>query len=178
MTLKTDLSKTKFPQDCHYNSKLSWSSHIFLKRYKILVQKQCGTYLAFRDPKTFYRWGALFSNSYSKTLGIMSPLFRAGWVTCLETWTGTDTRKQNRNGKLLGAIMLESSEGTENQEILTQELHVGERVVSEKGSVGTSTWFAYWPWQCKGSSSLGCVSWNVKGSETAKVKTMNHWSSN
>lgn len=39
--------------------------------------------------------------------------------------------------------MLESSEGTENQERLTQELHVGERVVSEKGSVGTSTWFAY-----------------------------------
>lgn len=133
----------------------------FLERHQILVQGQGGTYLAFGFPKTSYLWGSLFSNRYSKTLGIVHfPLFWTGWVTCLETST-------NRNRSRV-------------QERLTQVLHIGEKIVHARTlwvpatglltGLGVAGVHLLWV--------PGQAPWKLKGSETDKVIPMNHWNRN
>lgn len=155
-----DLPKTEFPQNGHYNLKLSKSSLIFPERHKILVQIPSGTKLAFGFPNC---QGPCFPTAVPKH-----------WGSCVfPSWTGwrfnklqqTDTRKQNRNRKQGCTCTI--SWRAQSKEGLTWELlggwdhselnglQVAPGLLTHLGVAGVC---------------LLWVPWNVKGSEIAKVK--------
>lgn len=100
---KVDLSKKKFPQNDHYNSKLSKSSFIFPGRYKIMVQRLGGTYLAFGFPEYFNYEGPCFPIAVQKTgKHVFSTSFWTEWwltkkLQQTEIHTGKTKQKQKTN---------------------------------------------------------------------------------